>query len=91
MASDAPRRVQLGPKQLEALQVLAVPYRVMLSDNATIRSLEKRGLVRCDGLAVCITSAGLGALADAMDAGQIKDGLMQLAERKAEKENANAE
>lgn len=79
----APKRVQrsLGAKQLAVLRDLSLRY-VGLVPYETERSLIRRGLLRSDDGPYCITSAGLRALADAMDAGKIEDGLTWFARQK---------
>jgi hypothetical protein len=78
----------LGPKQLGALRDLALRY-VGLVPNATDRSLIARGMLRQDGSeAYCIAPAGLRALADAIEAGKVEDGLTWFARQKAEADAA---
>jgi hypothetical protein len=73
----------LGPKQIAALRDLALRY-VGLVPDTIARSLIARGLLREDGGAYCINAAGLRALADALDAGKVEDGLTWFARQKAE-------
>jgi hypothetical protein len=55
-----------------------VPY-------ATEPSLIRRGMLQQDGGGCyCITPAGLRALADAIEAGKVEDGLTWFARQKAE-------
>lgn len=76
--TDTPRRIQrrLGPAQIEALASVCGVRRVCLTPMREDRSLIKRGLLRADESgACCITPDGLRALADALEAGRLEDGL----------------
>lgn len=67
----------LGKYQTRLLVVLGSPTRAMVVPDATAKSLVARGLLRerePDGM-VCITPAGLRALADEMEAGRVDDAL----------------
>jgi hypothetical protein len=76
---------RLGPKQLATLRDLTLRY-VGLVPYATERSLIRRGLLRAaDDGPYCVSAAGLRALADAIDAGQVEDGLAWFARQRAEK------
>lgn len=67
---------RLGPHQIEALAGLCTVRRVGLTPYREERALIKRGLLRTDDTgAYCITPSGLRALADAMEAGRLDDGL----------------
>ena len=74
----APR---LGPKQLRHLTMVGANRALVVSDR-TSRRLCDLGLMRemIPGGAVCITPAGLRALADAAEAGRVD--LFTLPERK---------
>jgi hypothetical protein len=71
----------LGPNQLARLRDMVIRF-VGLTPYDTERSLIRRGLLRQDGVAYCITPAGLRALAAAMEAGKVEDGLTMLARQK---------
>lgn len=66
----------LGPKQLGTLSFLTGLHRLLLTPTREDRRMVARGFLRADeGGACCITAAGLRALADAMDAGRLQDGI----------------
>lgn len=78
----------LGDKQIASLVFLTGLQRLLLTPGREDRAMIARGLLRMDeGRACCITAAGLRALADAMDAGRVKDGLDAWAEMKKAKAN----
>lgn len=82
-----PKRLP-GRAQLASLCRLPVNV-VGLTPFATERSLIRSGLLRQDeNGAYCITPAGLRALADALDAGKIEDGLTLFARRKGQANDA---
>lgn len=67
---------RLGHHQIEALAAVCRVRCIGLAPRREERALIKRGLLRTDDSgAYCITPSGLRALADAMDAGRINDGL----------------
>lgn len=74
--------MRLGRRQLELLTLCANPTGLLLlAPDRLSASLVRRGMLRqlkSPG-ACCITPAGLRGLADALEAGQVRDGL-QLAE-----------
>lgn len=87
MPEDAKARLrrQLGNRQRELL----VSFRVgslLLTPNGVSRTLVARGLLREDkpGGSCCITPAGLRALADAMEAGQVQDAITTFAAKREE-------
>lgn len=82
-----PRR--LGDKQVASLAFLSGVSRLLLTPGREDRALVARGLLRADdGGACCVTPAGLRALADAMEAGRVKDGIDAWAEMKKAKAHA---
>ena len=68
----------LGKRQIDLLAKLGSPGMFLIVGDPVSRSLAKRGLLKPEGTSTDddsfyhITSAGLRALADAMDSGQIK-------------------
>lgn len=79
----------LGDKQLASLSFLVCIHRLLLTPGREERAMVARGLLRTDeGGACCITPAGLRALADAMDAGRVKDGHQAWADMKKANDDA---
>jgi hypothetical protein len=69
--------MRLGDKQIELLAALGCPTWSMICGDKMLRRLAALGLLRPlgDDSFFCITPAGLRALADALDAGRIKQSL----------------
>jgi hypothetical protein len=66
--------MRLGRQQLDSLMVLGAPSRVLIAPIGKVeRSLQRRGLVapHAGGPSLRITPAGLRALADALEAGEL--------------------
>lgn len=64
--------MKLGKNQLEMLTVLGCPGRFLVVPDKLSDSMVKRGLLHSVDGFVCITPAGLRALADAVEAGTVK-------------------
>ncbi len=79
---------RLGPNQLRLLSATASPYSLLLTPDRQSDRLVQLGLLRQSevGKACCITPAGLRALADAIEAGRLKDGLQRAADERAKNE-----
>lgn len=79
--------MRIGKDQLQMLVMLGSPTRSLIVPGRSERGLIAKGLLRQDdGGACCITPAGLRALADEMEAGNVADALERMkadAERRA--------
>ena len=90
--------IRLGKDQLRMLIVLASPTCLCLTPGRSEMGLVKRGLLRIDygpkgnSAAVCITAAGLRALADHMEAGHVESAIEAMRrEAAARKKKASAQ
>lgn len=72
----------LGSRQIERLVTLACPAWLLVTPLRRDQALVRRGLLRADdGGRLCITPAGLRALADAMEAGRVQDAIERVKQR----------
>ena len=81
-ADDGSMCMRLGKRQLELLIVLAQPNMIMCSPGKAATAMIERGLLRRPShmkSAAVISSAGLRALADAMDAGLVEPTIERMA------------
>ena len=72
-----PKPIRLTDHQMRELAACAVPTTVLLNPGRTANALVTKGLLRRSDITgvVCIAPAGLRALADAIEAGTLRDGL----------------
>jgi hypothetical protein len=80
-----PKPRPLGTRQLEWLILLSSVERIAITTDAVSDGLVKRGLLREDKGGICISGAGLRALADEIDAGRLQDALARMAIEAAER------
>jgi hypothetical protein len=83
--------MRIGKDQLRTLVMLGTPTRSMLTPGKSELGLIKRGLLRDDRGACCITPAGLRALADEMESGRVDDALERMRKDVAERNRRIAE
>lgn len=87
--SEKPARI--GKRELDMLAFCATPTGMLLSPSRISDGLVRKGLLRNDASlpgskAACITPAGLRRLADALEAGDLKDAF-ELARERREQAN----
>lgn len=78
---------RVGDQQLELLITMGCPATVLVTSDAGVRRMVERGLLT-EGPGCRITSTGLRALADAMDAGRVDAALERMRQRLAAKSPA---
>lgn len=72
--------MRVGKRQIELLITLATPNRLLVVGDKISDALVRRGMLKEDQerCGIGITAAGLRALADAMDRGEVSDALQRM-------------
>lgn len=72
--------MKVGSRQLSYLIMLGSPTCTLVVGDTVTDAMVRRGWLRQDRprVGICITPAGLRALADEMEAGRVRDGLQRM-------------